>query len=216
MKLLTFAIAVWLALTGLVATQISLPSYASQLIIPASTTVGFPNEDITYSDDLSGTFLEDDDIQSVPELDRKQETQQNTKSLEEALSEADRRLESEMQKIMWNFRKEMQETTAAMDKAMRPEFGERFRKNLAGNMAQGFANSIAEQFEKKGMVGSEEWGSLKKELAEKMKKLALEAEGTPGAFGGQEGVTSEKVSKKKAKGSKVEVKGFNSFKKDEL
>jgi hypothetical protein len=102
MKLLTFVIAVWLALTGLVATQISLPSSASQPIIPTYTTVGFLNEGINYSDDLSETFfLEDDTIQSVPEPDREQEALprlQNTKSLEEAVSEADRRLEFEMQK----------------------------------------------------------------------------------------------------------------------
>jgi hypothetical protein len=88
-----------------------------------------------------------------------------------------------MQKIMGNFRKEMQETAAAMNRAMGPEFGARFRKNLAKNMAQGLANSMAGQFQKKGMVEYENLGSMKKELAEKMKKWALETEGAPGAFG---------------------------------
>jgi hypothetical protein len=112
---------------------------------------------------------------------------------------------------MGNLRKEMQETAAAMDKAMGPEFGARFRKN----MAQGLANSMAEQFLKKGMAESEDLGSLKKELAEKMKKLALETEGAPVPLG-REGDTSEKGSKAKEKGSKVKAKGFVNLKKDEL
>jgi hypothetical protein len=92
---------------------------------------------------------------------------------------------------------------------MGPEFEARFRKNLAENMAQGLAKSMAEQFEKKGMVWSEDLGSLKRELAKKVKKLALVMEGTPDAWVG-EGVTS-------GKGSKVNVKGFiNLKKKDEL
>jgi len=50
-------------------------------------------------------------------------------------------------------------------------------------MAQGLAKSMAEQLEKKGMVGSEDLGRLKRELAKKVKKLALVMEGTPDAFG---------------------------------
>jgi hypothetical protein len=222
MKLLTFVIAVWLAMASLVATQISIPSSASQPIIPTSTTVVFLNEGINYSADLSETFLEDDATQSVPEPDRKQETLpslQNTQSLEEALSKADRRLESGMQKIMGNFLKAMQETTAAMDKTMGPELGARFRKNLAQNMAQGFANSMADKIQKTGLVRSEDLGSMKKDLAEKMKRLALETEGALAALGGGEGeaVTGEKGSKRKAKRSKVKAKELNNFKKkDEL
>jgi hypothetical protein len=222
MKLLTFVIAVWLTMASLVATQISIPSSASQPIIPTSTTIVFLNEGINYSADLSETFLEDDATQSFPEPDRKQETLpslQNTQSLEEALSEADRRLESGMQKIMGNFLKEMQETTAAMGKAMGPELEARFRKNLAQNMAQGFANSMADKIQKTGLVRSENLGSLEKDLAEKMKKLALETEGAPAALGGGAGeaVTGEKGRKKKAKRSKVKAKELVNFKKkDEL
>jgi hypothetical protein len=116
---------------------------------------------------------------------------------------------------MGNLRKEMQETAAAMDKAMGPEFGARFRKNMAKNMAQGLANSMAEQFLKKEMAESKDLGSLKKELAEKMKKLALETEGAPVPLG-REGDTSEKGSKAKEKGSKVKAKGFVNLKRDEL
>jgi hypothetical protein len=72
-----------------------------------------------------------------------------------------------MQKIIGNFLKEVQESAAAMDKAVGPEFGARFRKNLAKNMAQGLANLMAEQCEKKGVVGSEDWESLKRSLQRK-------------------------------------------------
>jgi hypothetical protein len=67
------------------------------------------------------------------------------------------------------------------------------------------------------MVGSEDLRSLKHELAEKMKKLALATEGAPGAFESGKGATSEKASKTRAKGSKVKARGFSSFKKrDEI
>jgi len=133
---------------------------------------------------------------------------QNTRILEEALSEADRRLESGMQKMIGNFRKEMQENAAWQSNGtwIQGTIPEEFGGEYGSRSCK--INGGAAWKERDGGIWG--FGKAEKGACKESEEVGFGDGGHSRCLWVGEGVTSEK-------GSKVKVKGFiNLKKKDEL